>query len=49
MSTKTFTFVEDYRLTLYEMDGLKQIMEEVQSNVIVETVKVTEDGTVTIL
>ena len=36
--------VEDYRLTLYEMDGLKQIMEEVQSNVTVQTVKVTEDG-----
>ena len=36
--------VEDYRLTLYEMDGLKQIMDEVQSHVIVETVKVTEDG-----
>ena len=36
--------VEDYRLTLYEMDGLKQIMEEVESHVTVETVKVTEDG-----
>ena len=36
--------VENYRLTLYEMDGLKQIMEEVQSNVTVQTVKVTEDG-----
>ena len=36
--------VEDYRLTLYEMDGLKQIMEDVESHVTVETVKVTEDG-----
>ncbi len=36
--------VEDYRLTLYQMDGLKQIMEEVESHVTVETVKVTEDG-----
>ena len=36
--------VEDYRLTLYEMEGLKQIMDEVESHVNVETVKVAEDG-----
>ena len=36
--------IEDYRLTLYDMDGLKQIMEEVKSNVVVETLTVDEEG-----
>ena len=36
--------IEDYRLTLYDMDDLKQIMEEVNSNVIVETLTVDEEG-----
>lgn len=36
--------VEDYRLTLYEMDNLKQIMEEVESNVSVATFTIDEEG-----
>ena len=36
--------IEDYRLTLYDMDDLKQIMEEVKSNVVVETLTVDEEG-----
>ena len=36
--------IEDYRLTLYDMEDLKQIMEEVKSNVIVETLTVDEEG-----
>ena len=36
--------IEDYRLTLYEMEDLKRIMEEVKSNVVVETLTVDEEG-----
>jgi ABC-2 type transport system permease protein len=36
--------VEDYRLTLYEMEDLKQIMQEVESHVVVETLTVDEQG-----
>ena len=36
--------IEDYRLTLYDMEDLKQIMEEVKSNVVVETLTVDEEG-----
>ena len=36
--------IEDYRLTLYEMEDLKAILEEVESHVVVDTVKVNEDG-----
>lgn len=40
--------VEDYRLTLYEMDNLKQIMEEVESNVSVATFTIDEEGNETV-
>ena len=36
--------IEDYRLTLYEMEDLKQIMEEVKSNVMIATFTIDEDG-----
>ena len=36
--------IEDYRLTLYEMEDLKQIMEEVESNVIISTFTIDESG-----
>ena len=36
--------IEDYRLTLYDMEDLKHIMDEVKSNVVVETLTVDEDG-----
>ena len=36
--------VEDYRLTLYEMEDLKQIMAEVESHVVVETLTVDAEG-----
>ena len=36
--------VEDYRLTLYEIDGLKQIMEDVEADVAMSTYTLGEDG-----
>ena len=36
--------VEDYRLTLYEMEDLKKIMEEVESHVSVSTYTIDETG-----
>lgn len=36
--------IEDYRLTLYEMDDLKKIMEEVESNIDVATFTIDDDG-----
>lgn len=36
--------VEDYRLTLYEMEDLKKIMEEVESHVVVSTFTIDDSG-----
>ena len=36
--------IEDYRLTLYEMEDLKQIMAEIESHVVVETLTVDAEG-----
>ena len=36
--------VEDYRLTLYKMEDLKQIMKDVESNVIVSTYTIDDKG-----
>ena len=36
--------VEDYRLTLYEIEGLKQIMEDVEADVSISTYTLDDDG-----
>ena len=36
--------VEDYRLTLYEIEGLKQIMEDVEADVSMSTYTLDDDG-----
>lgn len=44
IQSKVDNAVEDYRLTLYDIDDLKQIMEDVESEVVMSTYTLCEDG-----
>ena len=44
LSSKVNSAVEDYRISLYEMGDLKQIMEDVQSDISVATYTLDESG-----
>lgn len=44
IQSKVDNAVEDYRLTLYDIDDLKQIMEDVESEVVMSTYTLGEDG-----
>ena len=44
LSAKVNSAVEDYRISLYEMGDLKQIMEDVQSDISVATYTLDESG-----
>lgn len=44
ISSRVDDAVEDYRLSLYEIDDLKQIMDEVKSDVTISTYTLAEDG-----